>query len=286
VSLALTDAPGDVAGVWVKIGEIYLQGGGDEGRTTLLGEADADLLELVELTQLAGTTLDLVSDVDIAAGNYGQLRFVIDGAVLETEDGEVFTFNAVHPDGTPSTGSLTCPSCSQTGIKVLLPGDVADLEAGAHLLVLDFDVSQSFGREAGGSGSWVMSPVIHTAELGFSGAVTGTVNVERDTDGTPLVTIPDCPTGTPRDLTAFMPEAVAQTLTDDLGPVTASSVVASDGSFSFRFLHPDQYDFGFVTNVEFGSSVLTFAAVAPGLVDVTPGVNLVANYTITSATCS
>ena len=287
VSLALTDAPGDADSVWVQIGEIYLQGGGNEGRITLLGEAEADALGLVELTQLAGTTLDLVGDVDISAGNYGQLRFVIEGAVLETEDGGVFTFNAAHPLGTPGTGSLTCPSCAQTGIKVLLPGEVADLEAGAHLIVLDFDVAQSFGRGAGQSGSWVMAPVIRAAELGFTGAVTGTVDVERDTGGTPVVTIPQCPAGMPRDLTAFIPEAVAQTLTDDLGePVTTSTAVASDGSFSFSFLHPDQYDLSFVTDVEFDGATLTFGADAPGIVDVTSGGSLVVTYTITSATCS
>jgi len=287
VSLALTDAPGNVDSVWVDIGEIYLQGGGDGGRTTLLGEAEADGLGLVELTALAGSTLDLVDEVDIATGNYGQLRFVIEGAVLETEDGEVFTFNAVHPHGTPSTGPLICPSCSQTGIKVLLPGEVADLEAGAHLIVLDFDVSQTFGRAAGQSGSWVMAPVIRAAELGFTGAVTGTVDVERDTNGTPLVTIPECAAGTPRDLSAFIPEAVAQTLTDDLGdPVTASAAVADDGSFSFLFLHPDAYDFGFVTNVDFDGATLTFGADAPGLVDVMSGGDLVVTYTITAATCS
>ena len=273
--------------VWVEIGEIYLQGGGNEGRTMLLGAAEADGLGLVELTQLAGATLDLVSDVDIAVGSYGQLRFVIEGAVLETDDGEVFTFNAAHPLGTPSTGSLTCPSCAQTGIKVLLPGEVADLEAGAHLIVLDFDVSQSFGHAAGQSGSWVMHPVIRAAELGFTGAVTGTVDVERDTNGDPLVTIPACPAPTPRDLTAYIPEAVAQTLTDDLGdPVRATTAVASDGSFSFLFLHPDEYDFGFVTDVDFGGATLTFGADAPGLLDVMSGANLVATYTITSATCS
>lgn len=281
VSLALTDNPGDVAAVWVEIDEIYLQGGGNQGRTTLLDQAQADALGLIELTQLAGTTLDLVSDVDIPAGNYGQLRFVIEGAVLETDDEEVFTYNAVHPDEKPTTGSLTCPSCAQTGIKVLLPGEVADLEGGAHLIVLDFDVSQSFGRVAGLSGSWVMSPVIHTAELGFTGAVTGVVDVAAG------VSIPECPAGTPRDLTAFIPEAVAENLLDDLNnPVTTTTAVASDGSFSFPFLHPDEYDFGFVTDVDFGGATLTFGADSPGLVDVTSGANLVVSYTITSAECS
>lgn len=286
VSLALTDNPGDVEYVWVDLGEIYLQGG-SSGRVTLLSEADADDLGLIELTELAGTTLDLVSDVEIDAGNYGQLRFVIDGAVLETEDGDVYTLDAAHPDGVPATGSLTCPSCTETGIKVLLPGGVANLDAGAHLIVLDFDVSQSFGHPTGQPTEWVMHPVIRGAELGFTGAVGGTVDVARDAAGDPLVTIPECPAGTPRDLRDFVPLAVAQTLTDDLGdPVVATTQVAADGTFSFAYLHPDTYDFGYVAVVELGTSTLTFEATAPGPLDVTPSANLEVEYTVTSAVCS
>jgi hypothetical protein len=285
--LALTDNPGDVESVWVDVGEIYLQGGGALGRVVLLSEGEADALGLIELTELAGTTLDLVSDVEIGAGNYGQLRFVIDGAVLETEQGDVFTLDATHPDGLPATGSLTCPSCTDTGIKVLLPGEVADLDEGAHLIVLDFDVSQSFGHPTGQPTEWVMHPVIRGAELGFTGNVSGTVDVERDTNGDPLVTIPECPAGTPRDLTAFVPRAVAQTLTDDLGdPITATAVVAGDGSFSFSFLSPDGYDFGYVSEIELGTSILTFVATAPGVLDVSSGADLDVEYVITSATCS
>lgn len=286
VSLALTDNPGDVDSVWVEIGEIYLQGG-PQGRVPLLSEVDADALGLVELTQLAGTTLDLVSDVAIAAGNYGQLRFVVEGAVLETEDADVFTFNATHPHGLPATGSLTCPSCDETGIKVLLPGAAADLAAGAHLIVLDFDVSQSFGRVAGTSGSWVMHPVILGAEVGFTGAVGGTVDVARDDTGNPLIAIPECPAGMERDVTAFVPLAAAQTLTDDLGdPLSVTTTVqASDSSFAFPFLNPDAYDMTFVTKIGFGDDTISFAADAPGIVDVTTGANLELTYTITSAVC-
>jgi len=284
VSLALTDAPGDVDSVWVEISEIYLQGTG--GRVTLLSEDDAADLGLIELTQLAGTTLDLVSDVAIDAGNYGQLRVVIDGAVLETEGGEVFTFNAEHPHGAPSTGSLTCPSCTTTGIKVLLPGDVANLEAGAHIIVLDFDVSQSFGHDTGGT-AWVMHPVIRGVEIEFSGAVTGTVDVARDGEGNPLVTIPECPAGTPRGLSAFVPVAVAETLTDDLGdPLAATTSVDEDGTFAFPYLHPDDYDLDYVTDVEVDGSTLTFVATAPGIVNVTDGGSVEVTYTITAAACS
>jgi len=278
VSLALTDAQGDVAYAWIEIGEIYLQGG-ESGRVTLVSESDAAGLGLIELTELAGTTLDLVSDVEITAGNYGQLRVVILGAVVETTDGEVYTFNASHPEGTEDTGPLTCPSCTNTGIKVLLHGQVADLEAGAHLIILDFDVADSFGHATGQPG-WVMHPVIHAAELGFTGSVSGTVTLASG------VTIPECPLGTPRDLTSFVPQAVAQTLTDDSGPITVTTAVLVDGTFSFPYLHPDAYDFGYISSVDFGTSTLTFVATAPGIVDVTSGSAHEVEYTITSATCS
>jgi len=286
VSLVLTDATGDVESAWVEIEEIYLQGDGDLGRVTLLSPEDAEGLGLIELTELAGTTLELVSDVEITAGSYGQLRFVIAGAVLETKAGDVFTLNADHPDALPTTGSLTCPSCTNSGIKVLLPAEVADLEAGAHLLILDFDVWQSFGHPTGQPDKWVMHPVIKGAELGFTGQVTGTVDVQRDSGGEPLVTIPEC-AGSPRGLTDFVPEAVAETLTDDLGdPFVATTAVAEDGTFSFPFLTPDQYDFGYVAAIDLGTATLTFEATAPGLLNVTSGSQLSVEYVITDATCS
>jgi hypothetical protein len=176
---------------------------------------------------------------------------------------------------------LTCPSCTDSGIKVLLPGEVANLEAGSHLIILDFNVAESFGHPTGDPTHWVMHPVITGAELGFTGNVSGTVSLD------PLVTIPECPAGTPRDLTAFVPRAEAQTLVDDLGdPITATTAVVADGSFSFPYLHPDQYEFGYVTSVAFGTSTLTFVATGPGIVDVTSGSALEVDYTITSAICS
>lgn len=287
VSLLLTDNPGDVAAVWVEIGEIYLQGGGEDGRVPLVTESQADALGLIELTELAGTTLELVSDVQVDPGNYGQMRFVVEGAVLETDGGEVYTFNAEHPEGTAATGSLQCPSCSQTGFKVLLPGEVADLEAGAHLIVLDFDVSQTFGRMAGTSGMWVMSPVIHAAEVGFTGSVSGTVVVGDDADGNPVLPI-DCPAGTSRDVTEFIPMATAQTVTDDSGnPLVATATVDSDGSFGFPFLQPDEYAMGFVVDVEFDGATLTFGADTPANQNVTSGGDITGlTYTITSASCT
>ena len=57
LNVLLTDAPGDVAAVWVEIERIYLQGG--DGPVELLDEPT----ELIELTELVGTAVPLVEDL-------------------------------------------------------------------------------------------------------------------------------------------------------------------------------------------------------------------------------
>lgn len=290
VSLLLTDNPGDVEYAWVDIGDVYLQGGGERGRETLLTAEEAEELGedgLVELTELADATLELASDVTISAGNYGQLRFVVEGAVLETEDGDVFTFNAEHPDGDVATGSLTCPSCSETGIKVDLSGNAGNLQGDGNLLLLDFDVRESFGREAGASDTWVMNPVIRSVDVAFTGTIWGSVDVARDEDGEPELEIPACPDGTERDVDAFIPRATAQSLTDDEGdPIVTTTEVNEDGEFALGFLEPDDYDLGYADPVNFNGAELHFEAeVDPATVSVSSGGEEEVEYTIVSATC-
>ncbi len=284
VSVYLTDAPGDVEAVWVEVEEIYLQGGPD-GRVVLLDEPTG----LIELTALVGITQPLIQDEEVEPGPYGQLRFVIGGAVLETKGGAVFTKDgAQHPDGSESTGQLHCPSCSQTGIKVVLQGDEVVLEEGANDFLLDFDVTQSFGRQAGQSGMWVMRPVIHGVRMIEMGQITGTVALETDAEGEPTVSIPECPEGTARDLTDFVPLAVAATLTDDEGaPIVRTGFTAEDGTFQILGLAPDQYVLSYIDELELEDAALQWSAgVAPGQVTVGEGdeVDGVA-YTITGASC-
>lgn len=165
LNLYLTDAPGDVLSAVVTIDRIYLQAdSNDAGGRIILREDDVttDLLTLVDSTQA------LIEGVEIPAGRYGQLRFVISGAyvVVEGEGGttQIYASSpsyAALPAGAVVTGTLQMPSFAQSGLKVTLPNDalvVAD--DGTVSLVVDFDVAQSFGRQAGGSGMWVMSPVL------------------------------------------------------------------------------------------------------------------------------
>ncbi|MGI9625889.1 MAG: DUF4382 domain-containing protein [Longimicrobiales bacterium] len=273
----LTDAPGDVSNVWVQIGAVYFQGTG--GRSDVL----TDPTELIELTSLVGTSLQLVQAAELSPGSYSQLRFVIDAAVLETKGGEVYQFGgAEHPDGDPVTGALQCPSCSTSGLKVVLGPAGLTLAEGENVLMLDFDVAQSFGHQAGGSGGWVMHPVIHGTEVegGTPASISGTV-----VSG---VTIPECPAGAPRSAGDFIPTATAASMTDDDGnPVLRTGTVQPDGTFTIGFVQPDDYSMSAVTALGLGAFSLNFeATVVPAEVTVAQGSTVAGvAYSITSATC-
>ena len=160
VTLLLTDAPGDITTAMVTIEEIYLQGG-EGGRVVLMDEPVT-----TDLLTLASSTQTLLEDVEVPAGTYSQLRFVISGAYIEVErDGGATEFFASVSDyeGLPENatvaGLLIMPSLNSSGLKVNFPGSLT-LEEGETTLLVDFDVAESFGKEAGQSGKWVMHPVI------------------------------------------------------------------------------------------------------------------------------
>ena len=59
-------------------------------------------------------------------------------------------------------GSLHAPSYAQSGLKVQMTGGALVLDTPMKILLVDFDVTQSFGHAASG---WVMHPVVTGAEL-------------------------------------------------------------------------------------------------------------------------
>lgn len=287
VTLELTDDAGDlVDNVWIEVGQIYLQGAG--GRQDLLTSAEAEGLQLMELTELDDETVTLVDGKVIPSGSYGQLRFVVESAVLEA-DGKFYSYNgAVPPGEDPSSfeadGDLVCPSCNQTGIKALLPQEDLPVEGDQQIYALDFDVGRSFGREAGASGQWVMSPIIVTTNLELTGTITGTVSLAEG------VTIPDCPAdpATPRDLTVFEATATAQNLVDENSdPVVYTDHPDTEGNLAIQFLDPDTYDMGFSTPVAVTDNyqIAFTGTVSPETVDVTSNDETSVAYTIESATC-
>jgi len=165
VTILLTDAAGDVLEAVVTISEIYLQGGDDEtnpdGRVVLRSEpVTTDLLELENSVQT------LVDELLVPSGTYAQLRFVIDGAYLKVDDpnGPLFYSTSEYAEAPPQVdGTLTCPSCSQSGIKVSVPGGI-ELDGTLATLIVDFDVADSFGHEVGQGTGWVMHPSLKAAK--------------------------------------------------------------------------------------------------------------------------
>jgi hypothetical protein len=263
VSLRLTDAPGDLASATVEIREIYFQGAADggagDGRISLFeGSRTFDLLDLQN-----GVTEEL-ADILVPSGTYSQLRLVVGEATITTLDGTSYS---------TSNGTLQCPSCAQTGLKVNLPGGSVSLESDAHILLIDFDVAQSFGRAAGQSGRWVMHPVLAATTLETSGVITGTVSLAQG------VAFPTCG-GTQVGLTHFVPTAVA-------GEVSITGFTAADGALRFPFVAPGTYTMGFDSEIDFDNGeTLTFSATpSASSVTVSSGSTATVNYTIDSASC-
>lgn len=166
LNLLLTDAPGDVAAAVVTIERIYLQpdSTNDNGRLVLLDSAIT-----VDLLTLQDSLMPVLDSVAIPAGQYRQLRFVISGGYLsvigaDTTTRTIYASSPTYaglPAGAVVGGELQMPSFAQSGLKVKLPGDAFQVVGnGVVTLVVDFDVAQSFGKAAGNSSRWVMSPVI------------------------------------------------------------------------------------------------------------------------------
>ncbi len=186
MSILMTDAPGDVNQAVVTIERIEIVGGSG-GHLVL-----RDTPWTGDLTELTNEFVTLVDGAVLPQGHYSQLRFVISEACIgvEAADGpnEVYASDEsffAECDGT-ATGDLQMPSLAQTGIKVIFQGAI-DVGSDQMIVLIDFDVSQSFGKLAGGSGQWVMDPTIHGVEITFSGTVNLTVELASG------VTLPDPP---------------------------------------------------------------------------------------------
>ena len=140
VQVTITDAPADyyeTAEVWIS--RVYLaesEEGDGGGQVDLFNDPTApkhyDLLTLRD-----GITADLTDVVEVEAGQYGQLRLVVDRAAITLK--EPYTFS----DGSQSR-TLAVPSGHETGIKVLLKEEFDAGDGTLTDLLVDFDVNRNF----------------------------------------------------------------------------------------------------------------------------------------------
>ncbi|MEJ2679655.1 MAG: DUF4382 domain-containing protein [Gemmatimonadota bacterium] len=165
VSIQLTDAPGDIQAAVVTISDIYLQRSAvqDSAAIDSMG-AQVDLLSApvtTNLLTLSDSVVDLVQNATVPSGVYSQLRFVIQGAYIVVDNGNGMSVYATPgysvPDSLQVTGKLKCPSCAQSGLKVTMPGALT-VNGDQNIVLVDFNVADSFGHQAGRSGMWIMHP--------------------------------------------------------------------------------------------------------------------------------
>jgi len=215
----------------VTISQIYLQSSseGDEASSRVILR---DTPVTTDLLTLANSTAELVKDKTVPAGTYGQLRFVITGGYIEVEnaDGSTSIYSsspdyAGLPAGATVAGSLQMPSYASSGMKVKVPDGGVTIDAEATIMLVDFDVAQSFGKAAGGSDQWVMSPVLLATELGFTGSLKVTLTKDA------ALTLPSV-NGTPITLGQFK---ATLTKTGEAPQESALTDADNDGTFEATF---------------------------------------------------
>jgi hypothetical protein len=181
----LTDAPGDFLAAVVTIEQVYLQAeeGDDDpedGRTIL-----SDDQVTVDLLTLQNEVLAIVENEEVPAGTYHQLRLVISGGFIEVEDEDggstIYASSDAYAaaQGVEADGRLQMPSYAQSGLKIVLPDDLAEIADEEQIVLIDFNVAESFGQQAGNSGMWVMRPVVRATDLAFTGTAALTLALDN-----------------------------------------------------------------------------------------------------------
>jgi hypothetical protein len=167
IAVQLTDAPTDMfdsAIVWVS--SVYLIGGTDPSGPKYTVSSTPQQYDLLTLTGGVTATLGTAS---VPAGDYTQLRLVVDSAQVFLKTGLTFR------DGSTSK-VLQTPSARQSGIKVNFSGPV-HVESGVTVLVVDFDVSRNFVITGGPNLIGVLfTPVLHATVRDVAGSIAGTVS--------------------------------------------------------------------------------------------------------------
>ncbi|MEX0690419.1 MAG: DUF4382 domain-containing protein [Gemmatimonadales bacterium] len=222
--IQITDAPLEYfASAEVTIGEVSIIPA--DGAPVVVTDQGGtfDLLTLQN-----GVTAAL-GELAIEAGDYVELRLVVQSATVTLADGLTFT------DGT-TTRSLVVPSGAQTGIKIRLgSADGEDdgaltITPGETILVVDFDVSQNFVIQGA-----VDSPAGIQGVL-FTPLLRATV---RDQAGSIAGTVTDASGPVENATVRAVREETDTEGTDTTAEVTA--VTMEDGSYVLRFLAPGTY---------------------------------------------
>jgi hypothetical protein len=273
LSIMLKDAPGDLQKAFVTISEIDLVG---SGGVQVLTQTPTT----TDLLTLATTTATLVQAAEVPSGTYTELRFKITGACIAVDNGTqpslIYTTTGYDPSpcGGAATGTLQSPSYAESGLKVTMAANALTITGTQKILLVDFDVNQSFGQDAGGSGSWVMHPVVTGGDIQATGSIRTAVQLGSG------VTLPDV-NNSPTTLAQFSAVLVAGA-SDTVGVVPLTDP-DNDGTFTadFTFLNPATYTLSLKPPQ--GITSVTTTPTTPEAITVTSGQQTTAALTVTAA---
>jgi hypothetical protein len=177
------------------------------------------------------------------------------------------------PAGAAVAGTLQMPSLAQSGLKVDFGGAVS-VDGAQKVVVVDFDVAQSFGHDAGQAERWVLHPVIKGADVTLTGSVHATMQLGSN------VTLPSVQVGGhPVTLADF---SAKLTNTADNTSTTVALADAGNGVFAadFQYVLPGAYSLSFVLPT--GLTAVTTTPATPQAVTVTSGQQASAAFTVTA----
>lgn len=232
VFVRLTDTPAGITSAHAWISTVYLIGGDGTSRDTISTGPSTEY----DLLALQGGVTALLGDNTIPAGDYEQLRLVVDSAFVVL-------------DGETDRRILKIPSGMQSGIKVEWNGPV-HIEPGRTDLTIDFDVSRSFIITGPTPPRQVLfKPVLHGVVTDLSGSISGTSSPAAALgrvfaiDGTDTVGTADADPNTGAYQITFLPAATytvldSSTASGHKAPTQSVTVAAGQNVTGVDFTIP------------------------------------------------
>lgn len=229
LKILLTDAPADyVAEANVDIGRVEILPAGD-GPPIMLTEDGTD--GFVNLLELQKSATMQIAQAELEPGEYHQLRLIVEAANVKLIPGYTFRDGSTEMD-------LKVPSGAQTGIKLLLrdtDGEHLELVPGEKVIVLDFDVNQSFVIQGNpetpaGIKSMSFKPTLRVTGMDVAASISGNVSTLLDGVAIQGRTVVAEPTDD-GDLTEYGYQ------TD-----TGTALTDENGDYTIFFLVPGEYE--------------------------------------------
>ena len=231
LTLNITDAPVDaenISGVYIKINQIDVNKDGEWiTLEDFVGPQEYDLLELT------GGEFALLGEFELEAGQYDQIRFILD--ITEQTQQSPTTPGSYVEFTDESTEPLFVPSGGQTGYKVV--GSFTVPVNGDVDVTVDFDVRKALVK-TGGQGpnqKYLLKPVLRLIVNDVAGDISGAITngseytdivVFAYEDGDWVATEADAP----EEGEARFPEAISSAKMDD------------EGNYIIPFLAYETYD--------------------------------------------